>query len=678
MELTDLKGIGPKTEKLFHQLGVYAPSDLLYYFPKAYEHYEAPVPVGGVERGSLAAVKGMLEKDASVIRLGGMPITTAYVRDVSGRLRLTWFHAPYLRQSLKGGMVLTLRGKVTEYKSGLCLNQPKIYRPEDYEAKVGTLEPIYGQTKGLSNLSIMKAVKQALAVVTPEPDFVPKELLYNRKLPEMSHALEHIHFPLNQEDFEKARRRLAYNELFLFSLALGWQRQNTEELASGYPVSPHEEVDRFVAALPYALTRGQKQALEDIRRDMASGSIMNRLVQGDVGSGKTIVALLGMMEVCLAGFQAAFMAPTEVLAVQHYEKLSKQLAESGTGLRTVLVTGSMTAKQKREAYRRIEAHEADIIIGTHALIQEKVVYDNLALVITDEQHRFGVNQRKMLGGKGNRPHVLVMSATPIPRTLAMLFYADMQVSRMEELPKDRLPIKNCVVNEGYRPKAWQFILEEVRKGRQAYVICPMVEANDMLELENVSDYALKLKKQLPQEVRIGKLHGKMRAAEKDRVMHAFLAGEIDVLVSTTVVEVGVDVPNASVILIENAERFGLAQLHQLRGRVGRSVYQSYCILMDTQDSETSRERLSILVKSNDGFHIANEDLRLRGPGDIFGIRQSGELQFSIADIYEDEALLREASEDAQYLLKTDAGLCQPEHEALRLHLEQYIEKSCTL
>ena len=443
-------------------------------------------------------------------------------------------------------------------------------------------------------------------------------------------------------------------------------------------IEAHPEVAALVEKLPFQLTEGQKAAVQDIATDLGSGFVMNRLVQGDVGSGKTIVAFLAMLETALSGYQAALMAPTEILAEQHYAKMQAMIEEYALPLRLVLVTGSMTAKERKTLYERITTHDADLIIGTHALFQEKVVYDQLALVITDEQHRFGVNQRQELSEKGQRPHTLVMSATPIPRTLAMLVYADMQVSLIREKPADRLPIRNAVVDENYRKNAYKFIYEEIRKGRQAYIICPMVEPNDMLDLENVSDYVQKIRKIFPKEVKIGKLHGKMKPAEKEDIMARFLAREIDLLVSTTVVEVGVDVPNATVMMVENAERFGLAQLHQLRGRVGRSEHQSYCIFVDTQNSEKSKQRLQILAHSNDGFEIAEQDLKLRGPGDIFGVRQSGALDFAIADIYEDGALLREAAEDAAFVLKTDAALSLPEHTELRHELDRFLAKSCTL
>ena len=666
MELTELKGIGPKTEKLFQKLGIRTVEDLVYYFPHTYLSFPKTQVVGSLVDGEQQAVMGMLEKDATVVHLHGLLMTTAYVRDLSGKLRLCWFNAAFLKSTLRAGTVLVFLGKVTSFKGQKTMQQPRIFRPEEYEAKPGTLEPVYGQTKGLSNTAILKAVRQAMDVSVFRPDFVPESIRYNRTLMDMRTAVRAMHFPESVTQFEAARKRLAFNELFLFSLALAEKKAHHAAERSRFVIEAHPEVAALVEKLPFQLTEGQKAAVQDITADLRSGFVMNRLVQGDVGSGKTIVAFLAMLETALSGYQAALMAPTEILAEQHFAKMKAMIEEHALALRPVLVTGSMTAKERKTLYTRIATHDADLIIGTHALFQEKVVYDQLALVITDEQHRFGVNQRQELSEKGQRPHTLVMSATPIPRTLAMLVYADMQV------------IRNAVVDENYRKNAYKFIYEEIRKGRQAYIICPMVEPNDMLDLENVSDYVQKIRKIFPKEVKIGKLHGKMKPAEKEDIMARFLAHEIDLLVSTTVVEVGVDVPNATVMMVENAERFGLAQLHQLRGRVGRSEHQSFCIFVDTQNSEKSKQRLQILAHSNDGFDIAEQDLRLRGPGDIFGVRQSGALDFAIADIYEDGALLREASEDAAFVLKTDAELTLPEHGELKRALDRFLAKSCTL
>lgn len=686
MKLTDLKGIGPKTEQRFHALGIHSPEELVHYYPRTYLTYPALVHIAELKEGETQAFTGALDRNASIANVNGLRMTTVYARDMSGKLRLTWFNAPYLNSMLKAGTVFVFYGKVSAWKNSLRMNQPKIYTLAEYQKKIGTLEPVYGQTKGLSNLTIQKAVRQALQSIGQmgsemKPlgeDFVPLEIRYNRKLMDLREALFKIHFPESFTEYQDARRRFAYDELFLFALALAEKKKTRDHAASSYIIGRHAEVDQFLKGLPYELTRGQQEAIRTIREDLSGGFVMNRLLQGDVGSGKTIVAMTAMLEAAFSGYQSALMAPTELLAVQHFEALSKIIKENHFDFHVVLVTGALSVKQKQEAYRKIRNHEVDFIIGTHALFQEKIEFHELALVITDEQHRFGVNQRKELSDKGSQPHVLAMSATPIPRTLAMLLYADMQVSLIRERPANRLPIKNAVVHAEDRKKAYKFLYDEIRKGRQAYVICPMVEANDMLELENVTDYTSTLRRIFPGEIRIELLHGKMKPAEKDEIMHRFLQHEVDILVSTTVVEVGVDVPNATVMMVENAERFGLAQLHQLRGRVGRSGYQSYCIFVDTQNSKTSKERLSILAGSNDGFYIAEQDLKLRGPGDIFGIRQSGALNFSIADVYEDKDVLKQASEDAMYVLKSDPELKAAEHVLLGKRLSEYLEQSYTL
>ncbi len=678
MQLSELKGIGPKTEKLFQKLGLHSAEELIEYYPHTYLQYPEIEVIGHLQPGELQAVKGVLEKDAAVVRLHGLVMTTACLRDLSGKLRLTWFHSPFLKGTLRAGTVLVFLGKVTEFKGQKAMQQPRIFSPEAYQEKSGTLEPVYGQTKGLSNTTIMKAIRQAFLHVSLRPDYVPDEIRSKRKLMDMKTAAYAMHFPDSQEHFEAARKRLAYNELFLFSLALSQKKEHQEAARSCYPISEHGEIQKIVEQLPFQLTEGQRSALCDIQADLASGFVMNRLIQGDVGSGKTIVAFLAMLAVSLSGYQAALMAPTEILAEQHYRKLVALIEEHALPLRTVLLTGACSVKERRQLYERIERHEADLIIGTHALFQEGVQYDHLALVITDEQHRFGVRQREELSQKGEQPHMLVMSATPIPRTLAMLLYADMQVSVIRERPANRVPIKNALVDVNYRKNAYKFIYEEIRKGRQAYIICPMVEPNDLLDLENVSDYVQKMRKIFPKEVKIGMLHGKMKPKEKEDIMASFLHHEIDLLVSTTVVEVGVDVPNATVMMIENAERFGLAQLHQLRGRVGRSEHPSFCVFVDTQNSEKSKQRLQILKSSNDGFFIAEQDLKLRGPGDLFGLRQSGALDFRIADIYEDGELLQAASQDAVYVMQTDPALARPENRELKQRMQHFLERSCIL
>ena len=494
-----------------------------------------------------------------------------------------------------------------------------------------------------------------------------------QKYPMLSHreAVYALHFPENRDELLAARNRMVFEEFFSFLLVLRKNKELAAKTENHFPMYETADTVRFLERLPFPLTKAQKKVWGELREDMGSPYAMNRLIQGDVGSGKTILAVLALLMCAANGYQGAMMAPTEVLAVQHFETISGYIEKYGIAFRPVLLTGSMTAKEKREAYAKIASGEANLIIGTHALIQEKVEYSSLALVVTDEQHRFGVRQRETLAAKGSEPHVLVMSATPIPRTLAIILYGDLKVSVIDELPANRLPIKNCVVGTSYRPKAYEFIAREVAAGRQAYVICPMVEEGESEDLENVVDYTEKLRAALPPSVQVAYLHGKMRPADKNRIMEEFADKKIDVLVSTTVIEVGINVPNATVMMVENAERFGLAQLHQLRGRVGRGEFQSYCIFISTSDTKETMERLQILNHSNDGFHIASEDLKLRGPGDIFGIRQSGEFAFVLGDIYTDANILKEASDAVEQLLVSDPDLADDDSLALVNYFKEH-------
>lgn len=651
--IKEIKGIGEKTQKLFEKVGVSTVGDLIRYYPRGYDVYEDAVPVSEVEEGRTQTITGTVYGRIQVSGSRSMQVTTLYVKDLTGTIKVIWFRMPFLRNTLAKGGVITLRGRVVRKRDGLVMEHPEIFYPsEKYKEKLNTLQPIYGLTAGLSNNVVSKAVKQALDGLDLTREFLPDKIRMRYGLAEYNFAIRGIHFPEDKEVFYHARERLVFDEFLAFILTLRKLKDKNEKLENEYVISKKPEVEEFIRRLPYRLTNAQRKVWEEIASDMASVTTMSRLVQGDVGSGKTIVAVLALLNTAWNGYQGAMMAPTEVLARQHYESITRLFEEYDIRIKVELLTGSMTAKEKRRAYDRIECGYAKIIIGTHALIQDRVNYDCLALVVTDEQHRFGVKQRETFAKKGRVPHVLVMSATPIPRTLAIILYGDLDISVIDELPANRLPIKNCVVDTSYRKTAYSFMRKQVAEGRQCYIICPMVEESEHLEVENVIDYASALQEEMGEEINVSYLHGKMKQTEKDDIMERFGKNEIQILVSTTVIEVGIDVPNATVMMIENSERFGLAQLHQLRGRVGRGKHQSYCIFMTGSKSKETKERLDILNKSNDGFKIASEDLRLRGPGDLFGIRQSGLMDFRLGDIYQDARILQMANEAADTLTES--------------------------
>lgn len=674
-KISSLKGIGEKTEALFVKAGVRTVGELLRYYPRGYDVYDDPVSIGEAQEGKTVTITGAIFGKVQVSGSRNMQVTTLYLKDITGTLKVIWFRMPFLRNTLGRGGVITLRGRIVRKRDGLVMEHPEIFYPSaKYEEKRNTLQPVYPLTAGLTNNAVKKAMMQAMEYLDLKQEFLPSDIRMKYGLAEYNYAVRGIHFPEDKEEFYHARERLVFEEFLIFILSLRFLKSREDKAENGFVLKEQEKIDAFLASLPYELTNAQKKVWLEMKKDMSGPHVMSRLVQGDVGSGKTIVALLGLMYVGLNGYQGAMMAPTEVLARQHYENISSMFAQYGIPLQVALLTGSMTAKEKRIVYGQIASGEADIIVGTHALIQEKAEYHQLALVVTDEQHRFGVKQREALAGKGQMPHILVMSATPIPRTLAIILYGDLDISVIDELPKNRLPIKNCVVDTGYRNTAYHFMQKQVEAGRQCYVICPMVEDSEHLEAENVIDYTQFLKESLGQGIQIAYLHGKMKQAEKDEIMEAFGRNEIQILVSTTVIEVGIDVPNATVMMIENAERFGLAQLHQLRGRVGRGKYQSYCIFMSASKTKETKERLEILNQSNDGFFIASEDLRLRGPGDLFGIRQSGLLDFKLGDVFQDAKILQMANEAATKLLEEDPELKKENHQKLREHLNRYMSE----
>lgn len=673
--LRELKGVGEKTEKLFQKIGITTAEELLRYYPRTYDIYEEPVEIASAEEDKTVSIRATIATGIYINQIRNLQVLTTTVADASGRLPVAWFNAPYLRGTLKKGSVFILRGKIIRKKGRPQMEHPEIFTPAAYEEIIHSMQPVYGLTKGLSNKMITKLVHQILDTRPLHGEYLPEEIRERYQLADANYAIRTVHFPKNMQELLTARKRLVFDEFLLFVLAIQLLKEKTEEAPNTFPMKPVWTTEEIIEGLPYDLTGAQKNVWHEIERDLSGHKLMSRLVQGDVGSGKTVIAFLAMVLSAENGFQSALMVPTEVLANQHYEGFLRLMEEQNiASCHPVLLTGSTTARQKREIYQKIADGEVNVIIGTHALIQEKVEYKNLGLVITDEQHRFGVRQREALTTRGNPPHVLVMSATPIPRTLAIILYGDLDISIIDELPAKRLPIKNCVVGTSYRPKAYSFIEKQVQMGSQAYVICPMVEESEGLEAENVTDYARKLQEILPGEIKVEILHGKMKPKEKNRIMEAFASGEIQVLVSTTVVEVGVNVPNATVMMVENAERFGLAQLHQLRGRVGRGEHQSYCIFIQGNNEENTSKRLKILNESNDGFYIAGEDLKLRGPGDLFGIRQSGLMEFKIGDIYNDAGILKNASEAAGEILALDFDLILPQHKALKEHLKGYMSE----
>ena len=673
--LRTLKGVGEKTEKLFAKIGVTDIESLLSYYPRNYDAYEEPVEIQSLEEGAIVAISATIITGVYVNQVRNLQVITTTAADLTGKIAVTWFNAPYLRSTIRKGSRFILRGRIARKQGKLQMEHPEIFTPAAYEEILHSLQPIYGLTSGLSNKTIVKLIHQVLNEQNLQAEYLADEYKEKYHLADRNFALPAIHFPKNMQELLSARRRLVFDEFLLFILAVQMLKEKTEEAPNAFPMHPVWTTEQIIENLPYDLTKAQLNVWHEIERDLSGQALMSRLIQGDVGSGKTILAFLAMIMTAENGYQAVLMAPTEVLARQHFQAMEKLLQEQQIDFcHPILLTGSDTAKEKREKYALIASKEANLVIGTHALIQEKVQYNNLGLVITDEQHRFGVKQREALTTMGNPPNVLVMSATPIPRTLAIIIYGDLDISVIDELPAQRLPIKNCVVDTSYRSKAYSFMAKQISQGRQVYVICPMVEESEGMDGENVLDYTMKLCNVFPPEIKVAALHGKMKAKEKNAIMEAFAAGEIQILVSTTVVEVGVNVPNATVMMVENAERFGLAQLHQLRGRVGRGEYQSYCIFMQGSDAKETSKRLEILRKSNDGFYIAGEDLKLRGPGDLFGIRQSGLLEFKLGDIYQDADILKAASETAADILSLDEDLSLPQNQELQRKLSEYMKE----
>ncbi|MCF0122073.1 MAG: ATP-dependent DNA helicase RecG [Lachnospiraceae bacterium] len=676
--LRTLKGIGEKIEKLFAKSGVTNLNQLLHYYPRDYDFYKQTVAIGMLKDKEKNAVFGRIVHQGKVQNYNKQSITILHLEDETGKLQIIWFHMPFLKNILKKGRNYIFRGRVLMKNGRKTMEHPEIFTIEGYAKIQKKFRPVYPLTTGLTNKMVIKAISQLLQKRNLNPEYLPKEQRERYRLCENHYAIAEIHFPSEQNSLLEARRRLVFDEFFFFLLALRRLKKKTETLENHFPMRRISKTEKVIKNLPYRLTSAQIIAWNELKQDMTGQFLMHRLIQGDVGSGKTILAFLTMIMCYENGYQSALMVPTEVLAVQHYESLCCLLKKNQiTDAHPVLLKGHYKQKANRKIYEKIASGETKMIIGTHTLIQKKVVYRDLALAITDEQHRFGVRQRTLLTEKGYPPNVLVMSATPIPRTLAIILYADLDISVLNELPAHRLPIKNCVVGTSWRPNAYQFMKQEIAAGHQVYVICPMVEENEALHCENVTDYSNRMREQMPIEIRVEPIHSQMNAKKKNEILKAFAANKIQILVSTTVVEVGINVPNATVMLIENVERFGLAQLHQLRGRVGRGEAQSYCIFMQGNEKKETSQRLNILNKSNDGFYIAEEDLKLRGQGDLFGIRQSGIANFKIANIYQDADILKESSAAVYEILKLDPELKLPQNRLLNVALEHYLERQNT-
>jgi ATP-dependent DNA helicase RecG len=671
-----IKGIGEQRAKALAKLGIVTLRDLISYFPRKYDDRRGTRRIADLIPGESACVAAMVASPPTVSHIRrGLDLVKLRAVDESGVLDVTFFNQAWLKNSLRQGETYIFYGKAEGNLLRRQMANP-VVEPADRREVTGRIVPVYPLTAGVSQLILSRSVRQGLqACAEILPDALPDEVRQRHQLCRIEYAYENIHFPESAEALDIARRRLAFEELFLF--AIGLRRIRSRREVVSVPPCRGVEMDVFYRALPFSLTGAQRRCVDEALSDMRSGAPMNRLCQGDVGSGKTMVAAACVYFCVKNGRQAALMAPTEILAQQHYAGLAPLM--EGLGIRCALLTGSTPAREKKAVAAKLAAGELDFVIGTHALLSGGVDFADLGLVVTDEQHRFGVAQRAALSAKGLHPHTLVMSATPIPRTLALILYGDLDVSIIDQLPPGRLPIETFAVPGSYHPRVYQFIRKLAAEGRQAYIVCPMVEENDELpdERKAVTAYAAMLQQEVFPDLKVSFVHGKMKPREKDAVMAAFAAGEAHILVSTTVIEVGVDVPNAAVMVIENAERFGLSQLHQLRGRVGRGSWQSYCVLISDNRSEETRQRLKVMTQTCDGFKIAEEDLRLRGPGDFFGVRQHGLPGLKIADLGCGTELLQEAQAAADALLAEDPELTSHPATAARV-TELFTEASDTL
>ena len=657
-----VKSVGPNRVKLLNKLDIYTLKDLITYYPRTYEDRSKPKNIYECVDGEEVLIEAIVINTISEIRRGKMLISKLVVKDQTDICTITWFNQGYLKNIFHIGKKYKFYGKISKKNGRVEMTSP-VFDQEHINKNTGKIIPIYPLTYELKQNILRKIIENALEDVNEKIDeTLPEFIVKQNNLLDLNQALKNIHLPKNFEIFYKARERLVFEELFVMQLALLKLKNNYQKDYNGIQFNKEVHMSDVINILPFKLTKAQIRVLEEIDKDMESKKSMNRLLQGDVGSGKTVIAMIAGYKAVKSGYQVAIMAPTSVLATQHLDGFQEVLNQFG--IRCELLVSNVTKKKKNEILEKLEKGEIDILIGTHALLEENVVFKNLGLVVTDEQHRFGVRQRKIISEKGNNPDVLAMSATPIPRTLGLILYGDLDISIIDELPPNRKKIDTFAVRKNMEERINAFIKKQINEGRQIYVVCPLVEENEEMGLQSVSELVKKYKNQIFSEYRVAYLYGKMKPKEKNEIMEEFKNGKIDILVSTTVIEVGVNVPNASVMIVENAERFGLAQLHQLRGRVGRGEYQSYCILKYEGNGETTRQRMKVMCDTNDGFIISEKDLELRGSGDFFGTEQHGLPEFKIANLFEDIEILKKVQKLAIEITKEDPMLEKQENKKL--------------
>lgn len=676
-----VKGIGPKKAEKLNRLGIYTIKDLLYYFPRQFEDRSVIKKIAQLEDEEKVTVKALITNIESYTPKKGMTITRIDVKDDTGFAKLTFFNREYIKNTFRVGDSILAFGKVKKNGRFVELNSCELEYLSTAPKNIGKLLPVYPLSYGITNKDIMNTVRMVFENKDIKiPEYMPEYLLKKYRLCGIEYAIKNIHFPKDKESLKIALYRLIFEELLVLQLGLFMYKGGSSN-EKGITFKRDSRLDDVLESLPFKLTRAQNRALNEILDDMCSEKVMNRLVQGDVGSGKTVVALLALAECVFNGYQGALMAPTEILAQQHYESFTETFED--IGIRVEILTGSATKKQKEGILQRVKDGEIDILIGTHALIEDNVEFKNIGLVITDEQHRFGVRQRGKLSSKGTSPDILVMTATPIPRTLALILYGDLDISIIDELPPGRQPIETIAVEKKKRDKVYNSLVRrEVDKGRQVYIVCPLVEESETLDITSATETAEEIKREFFPDLRVGLLHGKMKPSEKDAVMTSFKNHELDILVSTTVIEVGVNVPNSTLMIIENAERFGLAQLHQLRGRVGRGKHQSYCVLIYGSNSEVCKKRMNIMEETNDGFKISEKDLEIRGPGEFFGTMQHGVPELKVANLFKHMKILKTVQQEARIIIGESPTLDFKEYRGLKREIElkfkNKVEKDITM